>query len=309
MAIVTRLPSFVARPSVLVTAVLFMASAALLGQCVNVGIRFVSDNGMHPFEIVFFRTFFGLLMFVPWLLRAGSAGLKTERLGLHLFRGCLQVASMLAYFTAVTLIPIAEATALTLSIPVVVSLAAIVILGERARLYRWIGIAGGVLGALVILRPGLVTVTLGAFLAVLSVFFSAGMRVTAKMLLRTDTPAALVCYMTMVITPLAFISALPFWTWPSLGDLAWLAAMGAMATGSHLITAFAYQRADLTLLEPIGFTSLVWAAALGYGFFGEMPSLYTWLGAAIIVAAATYLTHRESRAARPAVAAASGPVH
>lgn len=269
-------------------AILWMLLAAFCAQCVNLGIKYVADS-IHPFEIVFFRTFFGLLFFIPWILRVGLAGMRTQRPLLHLGRGTLQVVSMFMFFTAVTMIPIADAAALSLVTPVVVVLGAIIMLGERAGLDRWIAVFAGLAGALIILRPGLAPVSLGSILVLLSVFASAEIRIAAKILLRTDTPAALVCYLTLVVTPLAFIGAVFFWTWPSLIQLCVMAAMGGFATLAHFSLAKAYQHADISILEPLSFTTLIWAAVLGYLAFGEAPTLWTWIGGAVIVAAATWL--------------------
>ena len=275
-------------------AILWMLLAAFCSQFVNAGIKYLADS-IHPFEIVFFRMFFGLLLFIPWILRVGLGGMRTQRPWLHLGRGALQVISMFMFFTAVTMIPIADAAALSLTTPVVVVLGAILILGERAGLDRWIAVAAGLAGALIILRPGLAPVSLGAVLVLLSVVASAEIRIAAKILLRTDTPAALVCYLTLVVTPLALIGAVFFWTWPSLLELAVLAGMGGFATLAHFSLAKAYRHADISLLEPLGFTALIWAALLGYLAFGEAPSLWTWIGGAVIVAAATWLARAAGR--------------
>jgi len=283
-------------------AILWMLLAAFCSQCVNVGIRYLAGS-VHPFEIVFFRTFFGLLLFIPWLMRSGIAGMRTQKAGLHLARGTLQVVSMFMYFTAVTMIPIADAAALSLATPVVVVLGAMLMLGERAGPDRWLAVAAGIVGALIILRPGVAPVSLGSILVLLSVVASAEIRIAAKVLLRTDTPAALVCYLTLVVTPLALIGAVFFWTWPSLIELAVMAAMGGFATLAHLSLAKAYRHADISLLEPLGFTILIWAALMGYVFFDEKPSLWTWIGAATIVAAATWLAREASRRPRAAVSA------
>jgi len=278
-------------------AILWMLLAAFCSQCVNVGIRYLAGS-IHPFEIVFFRTFFGLLLFVPWLMRSGLSGMRTQKPWLHLARGTLQVISMFMFFTAVTMIPIADAAALSLATPVFVVLGAFLMLGERVGFDRWLAVVAGLAGALIVLRPGLAPVSWGAILVLLSVVASAEIRITAKILLRTDTPGALVCYLTLVVTPLAFLGAVFFWTWPTLTELAVMAAMGGFATLAHLSLAKAYQHADISLIEPLMFTTLIWAAVLGYLAFSEAPSLWTWIGAAVIVAAASWLARQAGR--RPA---------
>src|SRR4029079_11854793 len=143
---------------------------------------------------------------------------------------------------------------------------------------RWLAVAAGLSGAPIVLWPGLAAGGLGASLVLLSGAAAAEIRITAKILLRTDSRGALVCSLTLVVTPLAFLGAVFFWTWPTLTELAVMAAMGGFATLAHLSLAKAYQHAAISLMEPLMFTTLIWAAVLGYLAFSEQPSLWTWIG-------------------------------
>ena len=147
--------------------ILLMALATVLLSCMHALVRYVSAE-MHPFEIAFFRNLFGLVAVLPLLPRVGLRGLRTKQLGLMLLRGGLGLAAMLAWFYGLSVVPIAEATALSFTAAIFGSLGAVLVLGERMRLRRWSAVLFGVLGALIILRPGLVAVDPGALIVLFS---------------------------------------------------------------------------------------------------------------------------------------------
>lgn len=261
-------------------------------------IRGLSKEGIHPFEIAFFRNFFGFCVFLPWLARNGARSLLTVRFGTHFGRAVVNAASMLCWFTALSLLPLADATALSLLGPLFVMAGAVLVFAEPMRRNRWIALAVGAAGALVIIRPGLQAVNVGALLVILTVVLAGSSKLIQKSLLRTDSPGAVVAYVTLLMSPMTLVPALFVWTWPSLGQLAVLAAGGIVGSIAHYLTARAISLADLTVLEPLIFFRLIWAAAIGYLAFAEVPDAFTWLGGALIVLATTYNAHRESRAGR-----------
>ncbi len=259
------------------------------------GVRFVSAT-VHPFEIAFFRNLFGFLVFTPMLVRSGLMLLHTRRIGAHVGRGAINSCSMLAWFTALSLIPLADATALALTGPLFVTLGAMLFLGETVRARRWIALGVGALGTLVIIRPGFQEVSLGALLVLFTAFSVSGSKLIAKSLVRTDSTVTIVAYLTLTMMPITLVAALFVWRWPSLAELAWLAAIGVVGSCGHLCFVKAYKFADLSAVEPITFTRLIWAALIGYLVFAEFPDFWVWIGGGMIVAATSYIAHREAAA-------------
>lgn len=140
---------------------MIVLAAALFASMHNT-IRFVTvSEGIHPFEAAVFRNLFGLVVFIPFLARHGMRVFHTERIGIHLGRAGLNTISMLSWFSALALMPVADATALSLMGPVFVALLAIMILGERVGPRRWLGISLALAGGLIIIRPGFSEVGLG----------------------------------------------------------------------------------------------------------------------------------------------------
>jgi drug/metabolite transporter (DMT)-like permease len=250
---------------------------------------------MHPFELVFFRNLFGLLFMLPWLLRVGPGILKTKRLPLHAFRSTIGLGAMLCWFTAVSMMPIAEATALSFTTPLFATLGAALFLGEIVRFRRWAATVVGLIGALVIVRPAGVDLGLASSLVLLASAFMSMAALSIKSLSRTESPGTIVFFMGLIMTPISLIPALLNWTTPQLADYPWFVALGLLATLGQIALARAFASADVSAVLPFDFSRLIFAAILGYLFFAETPDTWTWAGAAIIFSATLYTAHRESR--------------
>ena len=279
---------------------LMVTSSAMFGGMAGI-VRHLSGD-IHPFEAAFFRNFFGLIMFLPILAKVGLAPLRTRRFGFLTLRAALNATSMTLFFLAVSLVPIAKVAALNFTSPLFVTLAAIGLLGERMGLRRTIGLAIGFTGALVILRPGLEVINPGSGYALLSAAIWAAAIIVIKVLSRTESSLTITVYAVLFLTPLTLIPALFVWRWPDLEQLAWLAGIGFLGTGGHLLFAQALSHADASLVMPFDFTKLLWAALIGFFFFTEVPVVWTWVGGAVIFTSATYVAYRErisDRAAEP----------
>lgn len=256
-------------------------------------VRFLAPD-IHPLELVFFRNLFGFAVFIPWLIRNGFGAMGTRRLGTHALRACTNMVSLIAFFTALSLIQLADAAALFLSVPLFVCFGAIVFMGEHVGPARWIALAIGCAGALLIIRPGFGVVGLGTLLVLVAAVFAASTRLLAKSLSRTDSPAAIVAYVTLLMLPVTLIPAAFVWTWPSLAQIPWLIAIGAFGSFGQLATVKAYSLVDVSFAEPMVFTRLIWAAVIGYFAFSEIPGIWIWIGGAVIIAATTILIRQRN---------------
>jgi len=147
--------------------VFFMLVSTLLFTGMQVTVRHVAEE-LHPFEVAFFRNFFGLLVVSPLLFRFGLGVLKTPQLKLHALRGGLQTTGMMLFFTALTLAPLAQNIALSFTAPLFTTVLAILILRERAGWRRWAALIAGFAGAWIVIRPGFAVVNPGALLVILS---------------------------------------------------------------------------------------------------------------------------------------------
>ena len=271
-----------------------LVSAAALAGLTGV-VRHMSA-GLPPFEIAFFRSFFGLLILAPWLMRSGLGVLRTKRLGLYTMRCALGAATMLMWFTAISMVPLADAVALGFTSPLFVILGAALFLGEVVRGRRLGATLCGFAGALIILRPGGGVLDLGAVLVLLSAVTLAGANLSVKELSRTEPVQAIVTYMVIFMVPLTFIPALLVWQTPTPAQLAELAGLAAVATLGNYAMTRAVAVADASAVMPYDYARLPFVALIGFFVFGETSDAATWIGAGVIAVASLYLAHHESKA-------------
>ena len=287
------------------------AAAMMVGAMIFFGmmstfIRLASAQ-LHAFEIVFFRNFLAVLIMLPWVMRHGLASMRTNRFGLLSLRAVLNVSAMLAGFTALTLIPLAEATALSFTAPLFATVGAALILGETVRARRIAAVLIGFAGTMIVLRPGVEAITPGALLAILNAFLLAMTLLVVKVLTRTERPESVVIYMVLLQTPMALVPALFVWQWPEPLTWLWLFALAGAGTAGHILFTRAMAIAEVTQVQPFEFIRLPLIAVIAYLLFDEVPTVWTWLGGAVIFAATAYITHRETVAAQRPVTRQTSP--
>jgi len=289
---------------------LMMALAAAAFSVMHAAIRHLSAE-MHPFEIAFFRVFFGFFALAPVFLRQGWAPLRTAKLKLFAWRGVLNSAAMLMFFFSLSITPLATVAALSFTAPLFATLLAMLLLHETVRLRRWTAILIGFAGTLVILRPGFVDIGLGPLLVIGSSVVWAFALMIIKVLTRTESSVTITAYASIFLSPICLVAAIPHWTWPGIEQLAWLAAIGIVGTVAQTAMNQSLKVADASAVLPVDFTKLIWASAIGFALFGEVPDVWTWIGGALIFGGATYIGIRESRLRKgsdAAPAAAASPV-
>jgi drug/metabolite transporter (DMT)-like permease len=274
-------------------AMLLMLLSTLFLSTMHGLVRYVSSD-MHPFEIAFFRNLFGLAAILPLVWRAGPGRLATRQPHLQLIRGALGVVAMLGWFYGLSVVPIAEATALSFSSALFGSLGAVILLGEKMRLRRWSAIIIGFIGTLVILRPGVEALDAGSLIIVLSAFCWGTNVVIVKRLGQTDSAVSVVAWMSIVLTVMSIFPALWVWQWPSAQQLGWLLLIGTVGTCGHLCMVNALKLADATSILPLDFTRLLWTSLIGFWVFSEIPDIWTWIGGIIIFSSSAFITYREA---------------
>ena len=283
--------------------ILAVASGAFFAS-MHGSVRWMS-KGLDPMEIAFFRAFFGFLFFTPLLLRTRFVALRTRRLPLHMLRGVFNGGSLLCWFTALSMVPLGDATALSLTGPLFVGLGAAFVLKEGVGGSRWAALVVGFAGALVIVRPGFQDVNLGMILVLVSMLLVTCSKLMAKSLSRTDAPSTIVAYLSLTMMVPSGIALIFVWQTPTIEQLGFMVMIGFLGSTGHLLLTTAYKIADISAVEPVVFARLVWAAIVGWFLFAEFPGLWVWVGGALIVGASTWLARRESLERKRAKAAAA----
>ncbi|WP_369413573.1 DMT family transporter [Caldovatus aquaticus] len=271
-------------------------------------------GGRIPFvEVMFFRNAFAIPVVMAIALRRVrrpgeiAALLRTRRFPGHLLRACTGTLAMASSFFALTVLPLAEQTALTYTTPLFVTVLSIPFLGERVGVHRWSAVLVGFAGILVIAlgkgafqggaaMPPLVQ--LGVAVAVLHGLFSAGTTLLVRQLSATESSATIVLWQSLLMTAFT-AAALPFvWVTPGWGDVLLILGIGLVGGVAQVLLTEAHASAQVSALGPYSYSSILWSVALGWVLWGERPTLATLLGAVLIVAAGLYILHRELVRAR-----------
>jgi drug/metabolite transporter (DMT)-like permease len=283
----------VTKQTAFVSAALLMILSITLFTVSHGLVRGVGKD-IHPLEIAFSTSLFSLAFYLPWLLRTRFGAMKTNKYRIHWARAFMNAGGVCCWYFALTMTPLADAVALSLTGPLTVTLGAVLFLGEPARLRRWVAMGIGVAGALLIIRPGFQSFVSGYWFVLFSLFFIAGSRLLTKHLTKSETPVSIGAWMALLQIPITFVLAIYYWTWPNLTQLIMMIAIGLMVGGAHYTLTIAYNRAEVGSLEPFNFIRLVIAALIGYFVFSENPDAWTWIGAMVIVASTTYIAYREA---------------
>jgi drug/metabolite transporter (DMT)-like permease len=282
---------------------LMLASTLCFGV-MAIAIRLASQS-LHTFEVAFFRNLFGLLAVLPLLLGAQRAELRTKQLPKYFVRCLIGICSMLAGFWAIGHLPLAQAISLTYSTPIFVTIAAVLFLHERVRARRWLAVAAGFIGVLVIVRPGSAEFSIDSLAALLAAVLGGVISIQIKQLSRIDSANTIVLYTYAFWVPMSLLPALFVWQWPHGVTWVWIVAAGVFGTGGQVLWTHALKLGEVSALTPISFTQLPLVATAGWLWFGESVGIYTVIGAAIILGSNAYIAHREAVLARRQASAAA----
>ena len=277
-----------------------------VGWMLLTGFLFVAVTGivrhlgsdMPAIEAAFIRYCFGLLLILPVLVKLTKQRMEPGLLKLYGFRGLVHGIAVMLWFYAMARIPIAEVTAIGYTAPIYITIAAAFFLGERLQLRRTLAILVGLAGSLVILRPGFQEINSGQLAQVIAAPLFAASFIIAKKLTDRADPSAIVGMLSVVCVIVLLPGAILQWRDPTLEELMWLALTAVFATAGHYTQTRAFRAAPITVTQPIMFLQLVWAALLGMALFDEALDPFVFLGGAIVIGAATYISHREAVAAR-----------
>jgi len=260
-------------------------------------VRYLAEE-IHPFEILFFRNLFSLLVLAP-LMPAGERALAGSVLWrAHGARAVLKLAAMTSAFFAISLLPLSVFTAIAFTTPLFATLGAIACLGEPVRLHRLLALVVGFVGVTVVLRPDAVPIAAGAVLALASAVGFAAVVLLLKFTSSRESALRIVWLNLVISVPLGLAMTVPVWSVPSLPALGLMLLQGAGGLAAQLAVTSAMSRAEASLLVAIDFIRLPLAVALGYLLFGETVDLAVLCGGAIIILSLVLLFSRERRVAQ-----------
>jgi drug/metabolite transporter (DMT)-like permease len=271
---------------------LILASTVFLGAS-DVTAKYLSAT-LPSIEIAWIRFLVFALIMAPSMLPGSPLyALQTKSLGLQLMRGAALLGSSLFFISGLRFLPIAEASATGFVAPLFVTALSIFFLGEKVGLRRWIATAVGLIGVLIILRPGSGAFHAAAFFPLVSALAWACTLIMTRMMSGKELATTTMTYSS--IAGVCILSALvpAVWVTPSWHDILFGILIGVASTAGQWIVVLAFRYADASVLAPFSYSQLVWVSLLGFLIFGEVPDVWTVTGAAFIVASGLYTAHRE----------------
>ena len=258
-------------------------------------VKFAAQE-VSPFEITFFRCFFGLLVLTPIIAWHGIGALHTRHLGMHVWRGILGATAMGCAYFGLSRMPLATYNALSFSKPLFAVVLAVIVLGETVRWRRWAATLVGFLGVIVMMRPGTEAFDPNGLFALGDAVSIAILITVLKRLPAYERPLAMLFYFGLASSPLALALALPHWTWPSAATWLLLALIGTTGALSQYWWILAFRAGEASAVAPFDYSRLLFSAGFGFVFFAEVPDTWTLAGAALIVASTVYIARREAQA-------------
>lgn len=260
-------------------------------------IRLVAER-IDPLQMAFLRSLIGWLIILPFVFGTGGGSVRTSRLGMHLTRAALGTLAMFCAYYAIAHMPLADYTALSFTRPLFATVFAVFILNELVRWRRWTATLVGFLGVLVMVRPGSGSIEPATFIALGESVALALLIIIVRLMPQSERTLAMMFWFGAFAIPITFVPALVVWQWPT--GIEWLMLVGMAIAGALSQWQFilAFRSGEASFIAPVDYVRLVSAAAIGFVVFAEVPVIWTWLGAAIIMASTFYIMRREARLGR-----------
>ena len=273
-------------------AILLVFIAIFFGSTMGMLMK-IAQNDLNVFTAGFFRFFLGLIIIFPFILKTKFKVYKTKNLKIHLIRSLLNLPAMLIGFAALTMVSLEKISALHFVVPLFVTILAVIFLKEKIRMYRISALIIGFIGMLIILRPGIIDVSIGIQMTLLSSFIWSIVIIITKKLTKDDSSITILAYQYTNMTFLSFFMVIFFWQTPSTISILFLFLAALSGTIFHLCMNHVYKLSDVTMTQPYSFFGLIVASMYGYLIFNEVPDIYTWIGGFIIFIGVTLITLRE----------------
>jgi drug/metabolite transporter (DMT)-like permease len=239
---------------------------------------------LDVFQIMEMRSILGLFMLYPLIyLGGGFATLKTARPWEHIARNVAHYGAQFSWFLALTLIPLAQVISIEFTMPIWTAILAVVFLGERMGLWKNLAVVLGVVGVVIVVRPGTNEIVPGQLIALAAAVGFAISVTMVKSLTRTDSVVTILFWMLVIQSVIGIAPALAVWQWPTPYVWGWVVVIAFLGTFSHYCLTRAMLHADATIVVPMDFLRVPLAALTGWLIYNERLDTFTILGAALIL--------------------------
>jgi len=251
----------------------------------------------HPVgQVIALRQLATLLVIVSWVMLVGRwSDLRIVNRGGQLGRGLLFIVGSACIVMSLGLLPLALVITIMFTSPIFVAAFSAPLLGERVGFHRWVAVLGGFAGVLIVIQPGSADFRWALLLPVAAAFINAFRDVLTRLLSRTDSSISILFWSNIILMTGGMLTVLSGWVPVSGAAAFWFVVAGVSNGAAHFLIIEALRAAEASALAPVRYTSLLWAALLGWLVWGEVPSSWLWIGAAVIVASSLYMINAERR--------------
>ncbi len=290
-------PSPAPAPDRILPAVAFRLVSVFAFTTMGALIKLAEMRGAALAELLFFRQALAIPVVVAAVIAGpGLATLRTTRLPAHILRTTIGLTSMSFMFSAVIMLPLAEATTLQFTVPIFATILGAVVLREATGWHRWGAVVAGFVGVVIVAQPGSGHIPLlGAATGLTAALLSATVSILLRHIGKTERPTTTVFYFSVLslvpLTPLFLMSmgGHDGWTWSLLVLIGLTGGVGQIAMTSSL------SLAPVAVVVPMDYAGLIWATLYGWLLFSVLPTAWTWIGAPVIIASGLYIVWREHR--------------
>ena len=272
--------------------ILFMILGMFCLSVNDVNVKWLNQK-FPVWEVIFFRAFSGMIISILLVLKFGIKTLKTTKPIAHLIRSFSAVATVVLYFFGLKFLLLSENVALAHSGPIIATILAVPILGEKLGIKRLAAVILGFIGVLVIVQPGSDLFKIESLLPIGSAVFMAFSYLSLRFIMKTDSSISIIFYYSLALLTTAILFFPSDFKIPNSIELIFLLSLGVMGSLGHYFLSQAAKRAETAIITPFEYSAFIWVIILGYIIFGEIPRATVLFGGFLIIVSGIYIIYRE----------------
>ena len=267
--------------------------ASFCAVLMSVFLKFAQEDA-NVFSVGFMRFFFGFLLILPFVIKSKFKIYNTDNFKFHITRSIINVPMMILGFAALMYIPLDQIKAIGFLSPILVVILSVIFLKERIYLIRTFSLILGFIGVIIILRPGIIEISIGAYMVLTSTLLWSTVIIITKYMSKSDSPMTIITYQYTFVSIFTLPLAIVYWSSLSLSSVFYSFMAAIVGTVLHLCINTSYKLASLTILQPIWFSQLLWATIFSLILFNESVDYFTYIGGSLVFISVLIITYREN---------------
>ena len=267
--------------------------ASFCAVLMSVFLKFAQEDA-NVFSVGFMRFFFGFLLILPFVIKSKFKIYNTDNFKFHITRSIINVPMMILGFAALMYIPLDQIKAIGFLSPILVVILSVILLKERIYLIRTFSLILGFIGVIIILRPGIIEISIGAYMVLTSTLLWSTVIIITKYMSKSDSPMTIITYQYTFVSIFTLPLAIVYWSSLSLSSVFYSLMAAIVGTVLHLCINTSFKLASLTILQPIWFSQLLWATIFSLILFNESVDYFTYIGGSLVFISVLIITYREN---------------